>query len=48
LPASNGDAVGPIGVTSKNSKNVYNRPMVFYNQAVALHAILVENHELRV
>lgn len=29
------------------SKNMYSRPVVFYNWAVALHAILVVNHELR-
>ena len=27
---------------------MYGRPMVFYNRVVALHAILVVNHELRV
>ena len=32
---------------STNSKNMYGRPVVFYNQAVSLHAILVVNHELR-
>ena len=29
------------------SKNMYGRPVVFYNWAVALHAILVVDHELR-
>lgn len=32
---------------STNSKNMYSRPVVFYNRAVSLHAILVVNHELR-
>lgn len=32
---------------STNYKNMYDRPVVFYNQAVALHATLVVNHELR-
>jgi hypothetical protein len=32
---------------STNSKNMYGRPVVFYNWAVALHSTLVVNHELR-